>query len=320
MYAGFDSSKFGVGMIEEAHVHLLANHTAVRNGDASVLVRSGSTVLASRMLDESGKVDLTFDIPAQEMASNVGMALELRYLPNRGDCAPIGDDMTFTMDPTSTVSVTPGTHNRGGFPVLPMAFTPDFYVSVSSPDQIRLAANVINLMGQQTSVSLRPRVVPLETAVKSGVGLLAVTSGAELVKLGMSPPIKPGDNDSVTIDGSPVTDVDLNSELGVVQAFSNNGRMVLDIGTGGDGTLANRSLDYIRGLESRWASLAGDVVATGAEGKTVNLTVAAGGPLAHELIPTDGWRWWTWVTIAIGVAAAIAVVSTLIVRRRRARV
>jgi hypothetical protein len=317
MYAGFDVSAFGVGPISNATVHLKARYTPVTGGEASVLVRSGSAVVFTHKLDESGVLDVTGDIPAESITSNVGMALELRYVP-RQECAPMNDRMTFALDPQSTVAVTPGTHNRGGFPVLPMAFTPDFDVTVDSPDHIGYATQAINLMGQQTTVTLRPHLTTFDAAAGSATGLLAVTSGDQLTKAGMSPPLRPDNANTVGINGSTDTNVDLNGALGVVQAFTNNGRTVLAVSGAGDWSLVNRTFDYIRAQRNRWGSLSGDVVATGAAGKTVNLTLREGGGLVNEY-PGDGWKWWAWLTLALGIASVLAAVGFAIIRRRRVR-
>jgi hypothetical protein len=317
MYAGFDVSAFGVGPISNATVHLKARYTPVTGGEASVLVMSGSTVVFTHKLDESGVLDVTGDIPPESITSNVGMALELRYLP-RQECAPMNDRMTFALDPQSTVAVTPGTHNRGGFPVLPMAFTPDFDVTLDSPEHIGYAAQAINLMGQQTTVTLRPHVTTFDAAAGSATGLLAVTSGNQLTKAGMSPPLHPDKPNTVGIDGSTDTNVDLNGALGAVQAFTNNGRTVLAVSGEGDWSLVDRTFDYIRARPNRWASLSGDVVATGAAGKTINLTLREGGGLVNEY-PGDGWKWWAWLTLSLGIAAVIAAVGVAVIRRRRIR-
>lgn len=315
LYAGFDVSKFALGSISHAKVHLKAKYTPVVGGEASVLIRSGSTVLATRVLDGSGVLDVTGDIPPESITSTVGLALELRYSP-RQECAPANDRMTFWLDPQSTVTVTPGTHNRGGFPVLPMAFTPDFDVAIDSPDHLTYAAQAINLMGQQTTVALRPRLTTFAAAASAGAGLLAVTGGSELADAGMRPPIQPGAPNTVSVNANPETDLDLGGPLGVVQTFTHNDRKVLAISGSGDWSLVAESFNYIRGLENRWASLSGDVVATGAERHTVNLTVREGGGLMNEY-PGDAWKWWAWVSIAAGVAIAIAALVLVMVRWRR---
>jgi hypothetical protein len=314
-YAGFDASKFAIGSIEGAKVRLLAHYTAIRDGEGSLLVRSGSNVLASTALDDSGNVDLTVDVPAQAVTSNVGLALEVRYV-SEGECAT-PDRMTFVVDPNSTVTVIRGTKNRGGFPALPMAFTPDFDVAVESPAQIRFAAEAIRLMAQQTSLTLRPRLRSLNEAVRSGTGLLTVTDGERLAELGFDPPLTPGAGTVDTIAGSPVTEVDLRGPLGVVQALKHNDRMVLALSTSGDDTLLDRSLGYINGLEGRWSALSGDVIATGVTGPTVALTVRAGGYLPPHAPPGDGVRFWALATVGVGVIVGIAVIATLLVRRRR---
>ena len=71
---------------------------------------------------------------------------------------------TFVVDRNSTVTVTPGARNRGGFRALPTAFMPDFQVAVARPDQLSLAAQAISLLGQQSPVTLRPRLVSLAEA------------------------------------------------------------------------------------------------------------------------------------------------------------
>ncbi len=81
-------SAFAAGPISSAKVHLLAKYTPVGSGQASVLIRSGSTVLATHKLDNTGgTLDITGVIPPEEITSNVGLALELRYIPQQ-ECAP----------------------------------------------------------------------------------------------------------------------------------------------------------------------------------------------------------------------------------------
>ena len=316
MYAGFDASAFGVGSITNAKVHLKARYTPVVGGEASVVIRSGSTVLTTQKLDESGVLDITGDIPAESITSNIGMALELRYVP-RQECAPMNDRMTFALDPQSTVTVTPGTRNRGGFPVLPMAFNPDFDVTLDDPSHIGYAAEAINLMGQQSTVPLRPHVTTFAEAAASGTGLLAVTGGQQLADAGMRPPMLAVSPNSLNVNGSPDTDVNLNGAVSVVQAFTQNGRTVLAVSGGDDWALVKETFGYIRQLPNRWGSLTGDVVATGAAGDSVNLTVREGGGLTNEY-PGDGWKWWAWLSASLGVAAVVAAAAFVVVRRRRA--
>jgi hypothetical protein len=74
-------------------------------------------------------------------------------------------------------------------------------------------------------------------------------------------------------------------------------------------------------LPNRWASLTGDVVATGAAGETVNLTIREGGGLMNEY-PGDGWKWWALLSLAVGATAVVAAVVAagwVVIRRRRLR-
>lgn len=319
LFIGFDAAAFAAGPINGAKVHLIGKYTPVTNADASLLIRSGSAVLASALLDQSGVVDLTADVPVGSIGSNVPVALEVRYVPRRS-CSDVLDRMTFAVDPLSSVTVNPGNKDRGGFAVLPMAFTPEFDVAIDSADQIRFVAQAINLMGQQSTVTLRPNVTTLDAAAPRRAGLLVAAAGGDLARRGLPPPLMMTSQTAVDVNGTPVTGVDLNGPLGVVEAFPNNGRMVLAIDTAGGSDLLYRTFDYIRGLENRWASLTGDVVATGAAGQTVELAVGLGNSTASPSItPTDGWQWWTWLLIAVGAALvlAAAVAAVLILRRRR---
>lgn len=318
LYAGFDVSAFGVGPVTRADVHIKAKYTPVVGGEASVLIRSAGTVVATHPLDESGTLDVHATIPAETITSNVGLALELRYIP-RQECAPLSDRMTFALDPQSTVSVTPGDNNRGGFPVLPMAFTPDFDVTMSSPDRIGYAAQAINLMGQQTAMLLRPRLASFEDVIGSRTALLAVVEGPELAKAGMAAPLAADGADRLTVGGSTTTGVDFRGPVSSLQAFNDNGRTVLAVSGGGDWSLLEDSFAYIRELPQRWASLSGDVVATGAAGETVNLTVSQGGPMAHQPAPSAGWQVWGWLSAAAVGLAVLAAGVILAVRQRRSR-
>jgi phage baseplate assembly protein gpV len=313
LYVGFDASRFAVGSIQQATLHLIGHYSPVIAGEASVVVRAGDAVLAARRLDESGLLDITGTIPKEAINSAVGVVLELRYLPKQ-ECGPLNDRLEFALDPSSTVAVTPGTHNRGGFPVLPMAFTPDFAVVVDRPEHLRFAAAALNLLAQQTGVTLQPRLTDMASAAGSGQGLLVVGPGDDLKKSGLIAPVTFEGGNTVDIGGATETVLDLNGPIGVVQAFSHNDRMVLAVNGTGDWALVQRSFDYIRALDSRWASLSGDVVATGAAGQTVPLTLREGGALPNEY-PGDSWRRWTLLSAGTAAAILLATAGVLLWRR-----
>ncbi|WP_006244706.1 hypothetical protein [Mycolicibacterium tusciae] len=317
LYVGFDATQFGVGPIAKAKIQLRANYTPVSGGEGSILIRSGSTVVASHLLDDSGFVEINGDIAPEALSSTVGLGIELRYTPTQ-QCGPLNDSITFVLDASSTVSVTPGKPPTGGFRALPMAFSPEFDVALSDPTQLHYAARTVNLLGQQSSVVLRPSLTSLDDGIASSSGLLIVAPGDELSKRGLTATILAKGKDSATVNGRPSTDLKLNGSIGVIQAFTDKGRMVLALSGEGDWSRVDRSFDYINAQESGWRSLSGDVVATGAEYQTVNLTVREGNTFA-EITPPSGWRWWTWTS---GVATLVILLSAIVVtvvRRRRHR-
>ncbi len=316
LYVGFDVSQFAVGSIQQASLRLIAHYTPVIGGEASAVVRSGNTVIGTRRLDESGRLDMAGTIPPEAIQSTVGIAVQLRYQPSQR-CAPLNDRIQFTVDPESTISVTPGSRNRGGFPVLPMAFTPEFNVAIDQPEHLRFAAQAINLLAQQTTTTLQPHLTSLAQAAGSGLGALIVAPGEELSRAGLVPTILSRGTASLDIAGTTSTDVDLNGPIGVIQAFSRRGATILAIDGVGDWSLVQACFDYIRARPSRWASLTGDVVATGALRRTVNLTLREGGALADEY-PGDHWKWWTWVTVSL-IGVAVCTSAGILFWRKRNR-
>jgi len=314
MYLGFDASQFGVGPIEAAEVNLRARYTPIGDGEGSVIVRAGSAVLGAWQLNGSGDLDIKFRVPADAIQSNVGLALDIRYLPREGGNQP-ESRINFAIQPESTVEVSPGARTRRGFSVLPMAFSPVFNVAVDEPDKIRFAAAAINLMGQQTVTTLKPRLVRMDAAVSSDSGFLVVASGEELARRNLKLPISTAGQDT-SVSGRPVTEVDLNGPLGVIETATDDERSVLAITASQDWGLVDKGFDYIRSLKGQWGALTGDAVVTGAAGKSVNLTINQGGGW-QDLTPAEGWAIWAWISLALAGVAVLAGVVVVVLRIRR---
>lgn len=318
MYLGFDAGEFGVGAIDSAEIHLVAKHSPVIDGSGSVVLRAGQSVIATGVLGRSGTLDLTARIPADAIQSNVGLGLELRYIPPEPGLLS-SDGIMFAIQPESTVEVHPGTQTRRGFSVLPMAFVPEFNVAVREPNMIRYAAAAINLMAQHTSVTLRPRLVPVDDAISSARGLLIVTTTDDLAELGLRSPLVGVANDGTSIRGNPEIDVDLDGPLGIVAtATDSESRTVLALAANQDWGLVERSLGYIRSSDGQWGSLTGDVVATGAQGNSINLVIDQGDAW-KDLHPGDHWS--HWATISFGIAVLLLLAGGIVrfMRRRRGR-
>jgi hypothetical protein len=93
--------------------------------------------------------------------------------------------------------------------------------------------------------------------------------------------------------------------------------VVLAIDSTGGPQAADRSLDYIRGLDGGWSALNGDVVATGDAGEVVNLSMTTRQAMAPPV--GDGWRWWTWSTFGLIAVGLPTLAGIALVRRRRAQ-
>lgn len=313
MYLGFDASQFRVGAIDSAKVNLLARYTPIADGEGSVLVRSGSAVLGTWPLGTSGQLDIDFRIPADAIQSNVGLALEIRYRDRKGEAPE--NNISFIVQPESTVEVSAGTRTRRGFSILPMAFAPVFDVAVDEPDKIRFAAAAINLMGQQTVTTLRPRITTLDAGARSGLGLLIVANGDQLSKRITNLPLGLA-RDQSEVNGKLVTELKFDGPIGVIQSATDDQRTVLAITASEDWGLVDKGFDYIRALNGQWRGLTGDVVATGAAGKSVNLTINQGGNW-QDLTPPRGWALWAWVSLALAGVAVLGGAVVIFVRIRR---
>lgn len=318
-YLGLDGAAFAAGPIVKATVDLRARYTPTGDDKASLLIKSGSYVLATRRLDQSGELDLKFEIPPQTITSDIGMALELQYFPGGGTCAPLIDRMTFALDPQSTVEITSGAVGSAGFTSLPAAFTPEFNVAVDRPEYIRYAAQAINLIGQRTATLLRPQLTSMDNGAAEKLGLLAVTVGDGVSRMGMRPPVTITADGQVGVDGETTTSTVLNGPVGIVQSFAQNDRTVLAIDVPDRAELVDETFDYIRQLDNGWSSLAGDVVATGSAGETVELTVRSDRPVPGRTIRREGWKWTALATIVAGAAATAAAARVLTIRRRQTR-
>lgn len=316
MYLGFDAAEFGIGSIEGAEIDIVAKYTPVVDGHGSVLIRAGPHVIATHMLDQSGNLEIDTRIPADVIQSKVGLALEIRYLPQQSLAPPAR--ISFAVLPESTVQVTPGTQTSRGFSVLPMAFVPQFEVAVDHPDRIRFAAAAINLLGQQTSVTLRPRLTPLDEATASAAGLLIVATAEELSRRNLSLPIGGSGSDQATIAGEPTTKIDLDGPLGVIQTATTDTRTVLAITGANDWQLVDETFDYIRALNGQWSALTGDVVITGAMGDSINLTIDQGGGW-QDLSPGSGWTRWAWLSLTVLAVVILLVISVALFRIKRER-
>ena len=318
VFVGFDAAAFGAGPINGAKVHLLAKYTPVTNADASLLIRSGSAVLASAVLDQSGKVDLTADVPADAISSNVGLALEVRYVPHR-DCTGALDRMTLRRGLRLDHHGLPGWHRAQRI----RHAANGFHTRVRRRTRWRHPHRLCRPGSEPDGATDHRRATAETDDARRGrvtaIGAVGRRDRRGVGEQGTAAPLLMKSATDVDVNGSPVTGIDVSGPLGAIEAFSRDGRAILAIDTSGDSGLLDRSFDYIRGLTGRWASLSGDVVATGAAGTTVELAV---GPSATTASPatdsaTGSWPHWAWLAVALVAVALVAAAGVLFVRRRR---
>ena len=324
---GVGRSALGGSRVDSVQVHLLADYTPVPAGDAAaVMVRSADgNVVYRSALDNSGRLDATFDLPNQKNQS-ISLELALTYVPQQM-CGPLTAPMTFQTDPNSTFTIQRGGPPLGGFSALPSEFSPSFVVAMdgSSPNQLTYAARVVAAISSLTDRPLTPTVVDMKAALDGDTGALIVAKSSALSKSTLNPPVG-GDGPAVDVNLPEELRAIIGDGLGSIQAFADRprDRSVVLVTTTDEWSMVEPLFNYIDGLEGKWSALSGDVLAAGRAGVPTNLSIFAqgGGDTAEAVEPADTEQTappWRTIGIAAAVLAVIAVGAAILWASRRRR-
>lgn len=319
---GVDRSALGGGRVDGVQVHLLADYTPVPHDDsASVVVRSNDVVVYRAPLNDSGRLDATFDVNNQAFGQWINLDLALTYTPNES-CGPFIAPITFQIDPQSTLTIHRGGPPLNGFGAVPSEFSPGFMVALdgTSPDQLAYAARTVSAIARLTSAPLAPQVVDLKTAIDAHSGALLVAKSSALSDTSLHPPVG---GDGTTVDLGLPTELraDIDEGLGSIQAFADRprDRSIVLVTTTDEWALVDPLFGYIEGLEGGWSALTGDVLAAGAGGVPTNVAIRADADAVDtsaSATPDSLQRWIPW-GVGVAVVAVIAVVAAALWAKRR---
>ncbi|MGB3482373.1 MAG: hypothetical protein WBB07_09185 [Mycobacterium sp.] len=322
---GTDRAALGTGRVDSVQVHLLADYTPVPAADsASVVIRSDNTVVYRAPLDDTGRLDATFDLDRQAFGQWINLDLALTYTPNQV-CGPFVAPITFQVDPRSTFTVRRGGPPLDGFGAVPSEFSPSFLVAFdgSSPNQLSYAARTIGAIARLTGQQLMPQVVDLRTAADATSGALIVAKSAALADTSLHPPIS-GVGTEVGLGLPTELRAVIDDGLGSIQVFADRprDRSVVLVTTTDTWRLVDPLFDYLQGLDGGWSQLTGDVLAAGAAGVPINVAIRAGSASSDSVdsaAPQPSPSLNPWVPIGVGVAivALIAVIGTAVWSRKR---
>ncbi|AFM16083.1 hypothetical protein Mycch_1276 [Mycolicibacterium chubuense NBB4] len=320
---GVDRSALGNGRVEGVQVHLLADYTPVPNDDAaSVVIRTNNAVVYRSALNNSGRLDATFDVPSQDFTQYLNLDMALTYTPHQ-TCGPLIAPITFQIDPQSTLTLRRGGPPLAGFGALPSEFSPSFMVAFdgSSPDQLIYAARTISAIARLTNQQLAPKVVDLKTAVDGDSGALIVANSAAIAKTSLNPPVG-GDGTAIDVRLPTELRADITDGLGSIQAFADrpHNRSVVLITTTASWSLVDPLLNYIEGLRGGWSELTGDVLAAGAAGVPTNVAIRADSdrsPQAVAMQTSESSNRWVPIVVVVAVVVALALVAAALWSRRR---
>ncbi len=319
MTVGIDRASLGGGRIDSAQVHLLADYTPVaKNDSAAVMIRSKGVVVYRAPLDNSGRLDATFDVPSQAMTQWINLDFALTFTPSQV-CNPLQANLTFQVDPRSTLTLRRGGQPLGGFGAVPSEFSPGFMVALDggNPNQLAYAARIIAAIARLTPAQMTPQLVDLKTAADAQTGALIVASAAALKQTSLSPPVG-GDGEAVDFNLPDQLRANINDGLGSIQAFADRprNRSVVLVTTTAAWTLVDPLFAYLDGLTGGWSQLSGDVLAAGAAGTPTIATIRQDGS-TFEPPPPHTTSKVVLGGIGVGVVIAIAIVAATLWSGRR---
>jgi hypothetical protein len=322
MSLGVGRTSLGSGRVDSVQVHLLADYTPVAKDDsAAVVIRSGGGVAYRAALDNTGRLDATFDLDSQQIGQYLGLDMAFTYAPH-DPCGAIIAPMTFQVDPRSTLSVRRGGPPINGFSAAPSEFSPSIMVAMdgSGPNQLAYTARLVAAIARSSSKPVTPQVVDVNTAAGAGTGALIMANSAALKQTSLNPPIS-GDGTAIDIELPTALRANIKGGLGSIQAFADQprNRSVILITTTDTWALVDPLFGYLDRMGDDLSRLTGDVLAAGAAGDPTNITVRTTGNTSdtaaespHSLSRSISIGAGVAVVAVIGVAAAV-----LWSRRRR---
>ncbi|UXA19292.1 cellulose biosynthesis cyclic di-GMP-binding regulatory protein BcsB [Mycobacterium sp. SMC-4] len=316
---GVDRAAFGSGRVDGLRMQLLATHTPVAELDsASVSVSVNGQAVTAVPLTETGRLDVTFDVPAEFLRQRISLDFDLTFSP-RQLCNPAIAPVAFELDPRSTVTVRRGGDPLGGFGAVPSELAPEFLVAFdgSSPDQLDYAVRAVSAVARLTGAPLAPRVVDVNDAANSSTGALIVANSATVDRTSLRPPVG-GQGTQVQVGLARELRADVNRGLGSVQVFADGprDRTVMLVTTSGAWSLVEPVFDYLNAQPDGLASLTGDVLAAGPDGEVTNLAIGAADSPPSTQDDPGGSRWWL-VAAGVLVLSLLAVAAALWWRRRQ---
>lgn len=327
---GIGRAALGNGRVDSVQVHLMADYTPVPDQDAAaVVIRSGGDVVYRAALNNTGRLDATFDLPNRALGQYVSLDLALTYTPHQV-CNPLIAPITFQLDPQSTMTVRRGGPPLGGFSAMPSEFSPSFEVAFdgSGPNQLVSAARVVAAVSSLTNVQLTPKVVDLMTAADGRSGALIIAKSSALKQTSLHPPLS-GDGTTLNVELPTELRAEIDGGLGSIQVFADRprDRTVILVTTSGGWNLVDPLFDYVDGLDGKWSALSGDVLAAGEAGVPTNLSIFGQREVDDRGDSSESsiseWLQLPGLAIGVGVAAiavlAIAAALILLTRRRTRR-
>ena len=327
LFVGVQQSAFR-GPISNISVHLVGTNTAMPTGVTATLnVYWNDFLIASQVLTEHTTVDVSGNVPDSVLTSNNGLKIEMTAIPPGGNCLtnlrliPVG---VYLDGEKSTITANRGQSIGPGFPRfpqalgenLPIAFGSGASAEQSAKDASLLVASLQLADANQLDVSLESFD---DLASSSASGLFVGANEDDSNTL--SAPLRL--TQFRTVDSAVVFGVGIDQGYAALQAFPQNGRNLLMLGSWSPSEaldpqaqgIAQSLADYTYTTEGGWTSLSQDLLLGQVGTDPVELTTNAVTP---QVVAVDEYRPYAlWALLAFFALFAVGLLRLITTRRQR---
>ena len=321
---GFEQMAFGTEL-SSAQLQLSGHNAAIPTAaSAAVTLLASGAPVATTPLGNSGRWSLSASVPPLDLDRFIDLQLQVRYTTSQGNCSAFQAPLAVSVDPTSTITVTPGRPPTApGFLEVPQLLAPEANVVLApfSDATFTLAAQLVADLQRMTTTPLQLSLAP-RAALPGGEtpAIVVAEHGSTLARRLLPAGVASGTVSFATAHGATVVAVDPSEAvLSVAHPASGDPTVALIGSTSGHGR-AGALLAAIGDVPEHWFSLTGDVAALSPSGNVVTaqvsgspgptLTAASAALLSHR---------WVWAVLGALAAALGALVTELFLGRRRRR-
>ena len=263
---GLDQTRFG-GPTHDVRFEIRGTYTPLpSNGGGRIVVRSGTTTIASWPADASGNIDRWVDVPDRLLSRYIDLTVSLERGDDQGGCGQ-AQRISISLDPTAPVRFTRADPPiPSGLGSIPQALQPRAQFAWTRGDLADVSRAITLAAGLQslTVTPLGVDVVPIAQARASSTPAVIIDADGSAPDLPTLPVSARGD--VVTLDPLAANaqsgrrqslTLTPTVKLGSLQVTRSNGRSVVVASSNGNPAQLDAVLRWLTADPRRWSSLDG---------------------------------------------------------------